>query len=227
MIDLSALRGGLIVSCQARPDNPLHGPVHMAAAAIAAENAGAVGIRAEGVADISAIRAAVRLPILGIRKILDGRPVYITPTFETAAEIVAAGADIVAIDATLRERPDGTTAADLIARIRLQLGVPVMADIDCVEAAETAVRAGADLIATTLSGYTGATVPTDPDLELITVLKNTVDVPILAEGRLWTPDDVRDAFAAGAYAVVVGTAITNPGRITERFVRATPGDTNA
>lgn len=222
MIDLEPLRGGLIVSCQARPDNPLHGPTHMSAAALAAAAGGAVGIRAEGSADIAAIRQAVDLPIFGIRKILDGRPVYITPTFETAAEIVGAGADIVAVDATLRPRPDGSRAAELIRRIRSELGVPVMADIDDEPSAAAAAAAGADLVATTLSGYTSGSVPCEPDLALIAALRTTLDVPVIAEGRLWTAADVAAAFEAGAFAVVVGTAITNPTRITERFVRATP-----
>jgi putative N-acetylmannosamine-6-phosphate epimerase len=222
MIALDGLAGGLIVSCQARADNPLHGPVFMRAMAIAAELGGAVGIRAEGAADIAAIRSAVRLPIIGIRKILDGRAVYITPTFETAAEIVAAGADVVAVDATNREREGGVSAPDLIRRIRQEFGIRVMADVDDLRSGIAAAEAGADLVATTLSGYTSGTTPREPDLELITALNTSIGVPVVAEGRLWTEDDVRAAFAAGAWAVVVGTAITNPTRITARFAAATP-----
>lgn len=222
MIDLDGLAGGLIVSCQARDDNPLHGPAFMRAMAIAAELGGAVGIRAQGVADVAAIRSAVRLPIIGIRKILDGRPVYITPTFETAAEIVAAGADIVALDATSREREGGVSAPDLIRRIRQELGVRVMADVDDLPSGIAAADAGADLVATTLSGYTSGVTPRDPDLGLITSLSKSIGGPVIAEGRLWTEEDVRAAFGAGAWAVVVGTAITNPTRITARFVAGTP-----
>ncbi|GAA3931843.1 putative N-acetylmannosamine-6-phosphate 2-epimerase [Microbacterium soli] len=222
MIDLSVLAGGLIVSCQARKDNALHGPVHMSAAAVAAVRGGAVGIRAEGAADVAAIRAAVDVPIIGIRKILDGRPVYITPSLEVAAEVVASGADIVAVDASLRDRDGGESGATLIRRIREELGVRVMADIDGIPAAEAAAEAGADLISTTLSGYTGGTVPAEPDIALISDLRGRVDAPVVAEGRIWSPQDVTDAFEAGAWAVVVGTAVTNPQRITARLVTGIP-----
>ncbi|MCL4722376.1 MAG: putative N-acetylmannosamine-6-phosphate 2-epimerase [Gammaproteobacteria bacterium] len=188
----------------------------------AAELAGAVGIRAEGARDIAAIRAAVELPIIGIRKILDGRPVYITPDLDLAAEVVRAGADIVAVDATLRPR-GGPEPGELIGRIRAELQVPVMADIDGVAAAEAAAAAGADLVATTLSGYTGGPVPPEPDYRLIAELAGRLEVPVVAEGRLWTPEDVARAFEAGAWAVVVGTAVTNPMRITARLVAAAKG----
>lgn len=222
MIDLNSLAGGLIVSCQARPDNPLHGPVFMRVMADAAERGGAVGIRAEGVADISAIRSTVQLPIIGIRKVLDGREVYITPTYETAKEISSAGADIVAIDATDRPREGGVSAAELIKRIRGELDIRVMADIDNIQNALVAIKAGADLVATTLSGYTMGTTPRGPDLDLVASLADSANVPVIAEGRLWTEDDIHAAFQAGAWAVVVGTAITNPTKITARLATASP-----
>lgn len=220
--DLAALEGGLIVSCQARAENALHGPAHMSAAARAAARGGAAGIRAEGAADIAAIRAVVEIPVIGIRKRLDGRPVYLTPDFESARTVVSAGADIVALDATLRPR-EGEPARVLIARIREELGVPVMADIDDVAAAESAAEAGADLIATTLAGYTGGAVPSEPDLALVSTLARRLTTPIVAEGRIWSPDQVTAAFDAGAWAVVVGTAITNPERITARFAARAQG----
>lgn len=222
MIDLDVFAGGVVVSCQARADNPLHGPVHMAAMAVAAERGGAVGIRAEGAADIAAIRAEVALPIIGIRKILDGRPVYITPTFETAREIAAAGADLIALDATLRDRDGGPGPGELIRYVREELGLPVMADCDSVASAVAAARAGAELVSTTLAGYTGAAVPREPDLALVTAMAEEVEVPVVAEGRLWSPADVAAAFDAGAWAVVVGTAVTNPMRITARLAEAAP-----
>lgn len=221
-LDLAALDGGIVVSCQARADNPLHGPSHMTAMARAAVLGGAVGIRAQGADDIAAIHDAVEVPIIGIHKILDGREVYITPTFEVAAEVAAAGADIVALDATDREREGGPAPA-LIRRIREELGVPVMADVDDLASGLAAADAGAELVATTLSGYTGGPVPPEPDLRLIEELAAAVAVPVVAEGRIARPEDVRRAFSAGASIVVVGTAITNPWRITERFVRAAPG----
>lgn len=222
MLDLQVLAGGVIVSCQARSDNPLHGPQFMRAFALAAEMGGAVGIRAEGIADISAIRSAVQIPIIGIKKILDGRPVYITPTFEAAASVVAAGSDIVAIDATHRPRVDGPPASELIKRIREELGVRVMADVDDLSSGIAAASAGADLVATTLAGYTTSPTPQEPDFAVITALANSVGIPVIAEGRMWAPEDVARAFGAGAFAVVVGTAITNPWKITERIVRASP-----
>lgn len=223
---VAGLAGGVLVSCQARVDNPLNGPVHMAAAAVAAVRGGAVGIRAEGAADIAAIRGAVAVPIVGLRKILDGREVYITPTFDAAREVAAAGADILALDATLRDREGGPSAAELIRFVREELGLPVMADCDSLASAEAAVAAGANLLATTLAGYTGADAGAvtvrganpGPDLGLVSDLAAQLPVPVIAEGRIWTPEDVTAAFAAGAWAVVVGTAVTNPMRITERLV---------
>ncbi|MFT4043091.1 MAG: putative N-acetylmannosamine-6-phosphate 2-epimerase [Gordonia sp. (in: high G+C Gram-positive bacteria)] len=223
MTILDRLRGGLIVSCQARADNALRGPIHMAAMALAAQRGGAVGIRAEGAADIEAIRAVVDVPIIGIRKILDGRPVYITPDFASARDAAAAGADAIALDATLRDRPAGDQPAELISRIHDELGIPVMADIDSVTAGLAAAAAGADLIATTLSGYTtGAEPPQAPDIALVSELCAATDTPIVAEGRIRTAEDVAAAFGAGAWSVVVGTAITNPERITARLAAHSP-----
>ncbi|HVX44934.1 MAG TPA: N-acetylmannosamine-6-phosphate 2-epimerase [Mycobacteriales bacterium] len=212
--------GSLIVSCQASTENPLHGPTPMALMARAAESGGAAGIRANGPADVAAIRSAVALPIIGIYKLGDPQTVFITPTLAAAAEVVRAGADLVAVDATLRERPDGNSIERLIRAVHDELGVPVMADVDTLEAGVQARAAGADLVATTLSGYTnGSPPPDDPDVDLVRDLAARVDCPIVAEGRYRTPAEVRSAFAAGAHAVVVGTAITNPAEITARLVR--------
>jgi N-acylglucosamine-6-phosphate 2-epimerase len=209
--------GTLVVSCQAQPDSPFHGPAGMTLMARAAALGGAGGIRANGAADIAAIRAAVELPILGIAKTGDPNGVYITPTFADAAPLVAAGASIVGLDATPRPRPE--PLPDLVARIHDELGVPVLADVDSFDAGVAAAAAGADLVATTLSGYTGGPVPSEPDIELVRSLAVELDCPIVAEGRYVTPDDVTAAFAAGATAVVVGTAITNPTAITRRLVQ--------
>ena len=218
MIDLAP--GSVLVSCQARSDNPLHGPVFMAAMARAAEAGGAVAIRADGPADIAAIRAAVDIPVLGINKTGDRAGVYITPTVAAARELVDAGASMVAVDATLRGRPDGTDFASQVRQIHDQLGVVVMADADSLESGIAAAAAGADWIGTTLAGYTSDR-PTDgPDIELISQLRAAVDLPIVGEGRFSTPEHVRAAFAAGATAVVVGTAVTNPMAITQALVRA-------
>ena len=212
----------LAVSCQARADNPLHGPAFMAAMAEAAEQGGALALRANGPADIAAIRAVSRLPIIGILKRWDDRfPVYITPDFASAEAVAAAGADIIAIDATDRPR-DGEPLDRLIARIRDELGKPVFADCATLEDGLRAAALGASYIATTLSGYTPETEgrkALGPDIALIAALAEAVSVPIVAEGRFEQPEQLEIAFAAGAHAVVVGTAITNPREITRRFAR--------
>ncbi|MDH7481962.1 MAG: N-acetylmannosamine-6-phosphate 2-epimerase [Armatimonadota bacterium] len=218
---IESLKGGLIVSCQAGIGTPLHGPKFMAGMAKAAEMGGAVGIRADGPVDIRAIKEAVRLPVIGIYKIHypDAEP-YITPTYEAAEQIAAAGADIIALDATNRPHPGDTSADELISRVK-QLNLPIMADISTAEEGIAAAEAGADLISTTLSGYTPYSRQTpDPDFQLIEELVKVVNVPVIAEGKIWTPEQARRALDAGAYAVVVGTAITRPWIITERFVKA-------
>jgi N-acylglucosamine-6-phosphate 2-epimerase len=218
-------KGALVVSCQARADNPLHGPVYMSAMARAAEQGGARAIRANGADDIAAIRAVTALPIIGIAKVWDDRfPVYITPGFAQAAEIARAGADIIGLDATPRPR-DGETVERLIAHIRLELGKEVFADIATLEEGRAAHAAGATYIATTLSGYTEETASRKsggPDLDLLSALVAELPVPIVAEGRFDTPDLAAEAFRRGAHAVVVGTAVTNPREITKKFVQAIP-----
>ena len=219
-------KGALVVSCQARADNPLHGPAHMSAMARAAEAGGAKGIRANGRGDVAAIRAVTALPIIGIGKVWDeGFPVYITPDFETAAGIAEAGADIIALDATPRPRK-GEPVERLIARIRGELGREVFADIATLVEGRAAQAHGATYVATTLAGYTEETASRKgegPDLDLLSALVAAVPVPVVAEGRFDTPDLVAEAFRRGAHAVVVGTAITNPREITRRFVQATLG----
>jgi N-acylglucosamine-6-phosphate 2-epimerase len=218
---ITNLKNGLIVSCQAPEGTPLRGAAFMAAMAKAAEVGGAVGIRANGPGDIRAIKAAVPLPIIGIYKIRlpDFEP-YITPTFEAAQEIAEAGADIIAVDATLRPHPGDISATELIGRIK-ELGLPVMADISTLDEGISAAEAGADIVATTMSGYTPYSAQSDePDFDLITELAAAVWVPIIAEGRLSTPEQARTALDLGAHAVVIGTAITRPDKITERFATA-------
>ncbi len=214
-------RGSLIVSCQARPDNPLHGPGFMAAMARAAEQGGAGGLRVQGAVDVAAVRAVSALPLIGLLKRDDpGFAVHITPDF-AAAQMVAA-ADVIAIDGTGRPR-SGEAVPVLVRRIQAELGRAVMADIATVDDALAAQAAGADYIATTLSGYTDDSPrQSGPDLDLLVAAVARCSVPVIAEGRYDTPDLVARAFELGAYAVVVGTAITNPREITRRFVRAMP-----
>jgi N-acylglucosamine-6-phosphate 2-epimerase len=222
---LPKLKGGLIVSCQARPGNPMRGARIMAAFAQAAFLGGAVGLRANGSADVRAIRHHVDLPIIGINKLRNPRyPVYITPTVSSAATVVRAGADIIAIDATHRPRRGGLSPEELIEQIHDTLNCLVMADIDTLQSGLAAAKAGADIIATTLAGYTdGRPTTVGPDLQLVAELAARLTIPVICEGRIRNPEDVAAAFAAGAYAVVVGTQITNPMEITRTFVNATPG----
>lgn len=224
MRDAEALRGCLIVSCQAPAGSPLEAPGTMALLARAAVMGGAGGIRARGAQDIAAIKAAVGVPVIAlVKRPVPDSPVYITPTFEDARELVAAGADLVAIDATLRPRPGGVGAPELIARIQGELGVGVVADVDSVRAGRAAAAAGAAAIASTMAGYTGqAGGRSGPDLALVRKLVHAVDCPVIAEGRYATPRHVAAAFAAGAAAVVVGAAITDPIALTRRLVGATP-----
>jgi len=218
---IQQLKNGLIVSCQAPVGTPLHGSNIMAAMARAAEIGGAVGIRANTPSDIRAIKEAVPLPIIGIYKIvMEGFDTYITPTLESAQEVAEAGADIIATDATLRPHPKGLSAGELIAQIKT-LGKPVMADISTFEEGVAAAEAGADIVATTMSGYTPYSPQIEgPDFELIERLYAAVKVPIIAEGKIWTPEEAHKALDLGAHAVVVGTAITRPHVVTERFVKA-------
>jgi N-acylglucosamine-6-phosphate 2-epimerase len=191
----------------------------MSAIARAAELGGAAGIRAEGVADIRAIKDAVSVPVVGlVKRDLPNSPVRITPSLDDARAVADAGADVVAVDATVRARPDGMATHDFLAALAAELETPLLADVDSFEAGVAARTAGADAVATTLSGYTGdGGAPEHPDLELVERLAAELDCPLLAEGRYSTPGEVAAAFEAGAFAVVVGAAITDPTALTRRL----------
>jgi len=219
------LAGGLIVSCQAREGHPLHDSRVIAAMARAAAMGGAAGLRLNGEDDIREVRRTVGVPIIGIRKVWTPEsPVYITPTFSDAQAVADAGADIIALDATSRPRRSGERLDDLIPKIKDVLGRPVMADVATAQEGVHAAALGADLVATTLSGYTDAgPSPEDPDLDLVANLSGVLRVPVVAEGRYRTPTQVREALRMGAFAVVVGRAITDPLMLTKAFVEATKG----
>ena len=218
------LRGGLVVSCQALPHEPLFGSDIMARLAGAAQAGGAAGIRANSPADIAAIRAASDLPLIGLSKVdVPNFDVYITPTLADALAVSQAGADVIALDATSRPHPEGLTA-DFIRRVRAETGKPVLADISTDDEALEAQEAGADFISTTMSGYTPYSPQSEePDLDLVRRLAAVLTVPLIAEGRIATPEQARAALDAGAWAVIVGGAITRPQQITERFLRAIKG----
>lgn len=219
---MAQVRGRLIVSCQAQPHEPLYGAAIMARMAVAAAEGGAAAIRANTPQDIAAIRSAVSLPIVGLYKVdLPGYDVYITPRLEDACAVAEAGADVIAIDATQRPRPQYAALADYIAAIHKATGLPILADISTYEEGVAAEAAGVDLVSTTMSGYTPYSPKlAGPDLELARRLAEVLRVPLVAEGRYHAPDQVVQALAAGAATVVVGGAITRPQEITKRFVGA-------
>jgi N-acylglucosamine-6-phosphate 2-epimerase len=220
---LAGLRGGLVVSCQAPAGSPLHDPYVIARMALAAEQGGAVAVRIDSPDHIRAVRALCRVPILGLHKqVHAGSDVYITPTVASVHGVVEAGAPLVAVDGTGRPRPGGESLATVVAAAR-EAGAVVLADVSTIDEGLAALDLGVDALATTLSGYTAYTTAGDgPDLGLVAALSRRVHVPVLCEGRVRSADDVRHAFEAGAFAVVVGGAITGiDGRVRD-FVRATP-----
>jgi N-acylglucosamine-6-phosphate 2-epimerase len=217
---LEQVRGRLIVSCQARAGHPFRDSAVIARLAQAAVLGGAAAIRCGGqggAEDVRAVRAAVAVPVIGLTK--RGREgVYITPTVADARAIAAAGAEVVAIDGTARPRPDGAALSESVQAIHAAGGL-AMADVATVPEGQYAAAAGADIVASTLSGYTPDSPRADgPDLALVTGLRAALpDLAIFAEGRYHTPEQAAAALTAGADAVVVGTAITDPVWITARF----------
>jgi N-acylglucosamine-6-phosphate 2-epimerase len=232
MTILDRLAGNLIVSCQAQADSPLNTPDVIAAIAAATVQRGAVGVRIEGPDRVRAVRDRLPdIPLIGLWKQQIGEfAPYITPQYHHAAAIASAGADIIAIDATPRPRPDGETVADIVRQLHDNFGLLVMADIDSIAAAEFAIAAGVDLVGTTLFGYTDETrQQTPPGFDLLADLvawRDRADrpVPIVCEGGIATPDQMARAFAIGADSVVVGTAITGIDLLVDRYLQAVPGN---
>lgn len=218
---LKAIRGRLIVSCQAYPGEPMRDPRTMTQVAQAAVIGGAAAIRAQGLDDIASIRAAVTVPLIGLVKVgHDG--VFITPTFEAALAVADAGADVVALDGTGRPRPDGRTLTDTVQEFKaLRPHSLLMADVSTYDEGVAAAEAGVHIVGTTLAGHTAYSHRGDgPDFELLERLVVDLDVPVLAEGGIHTPALAVQALRLGAHSVVVGTAITHPTTITSWFVDA-------
>ena len=216
---LEKVKGKLIVSCQALEDEPLHSSFIMGRMAYAALVGGASGIRANTVSDIQEIKKNVNLPIIGIIKQQYGdNQVYITPTMKEIDALAAEGVEVIALDGTKRERPDGNTLENLMREAKTKYPNQLfMADISSVEEAVEAERIGFDIVGTTLVGYTEYTKGNDPLTELEKVIK-AVTVPVIGEGNIDTPVKAKKALELGAYAVVVGGAITRPQQITKKFV---------
>ncbi|OKH26194.1 acetylmannosamine-6-phosphate 2-epimerase [Hydrococcus rivularis NIES-593] len=210
-MNIETLKNSLIVSCQAPIDSPLHDPKIIAAMAKASVMQGAAGVRIDTPAHIEQVRQQMPdISIIGLwKKQFPTSEVYITPRFEEAIALARAGADIIAIDATRRERPERETVSEIIEKIHTRLDKLVMADIDTIESAIASAQAGADLVATTLYGYTPQTQHlSPPGYSLLTEMVEKLQIPVICEGGISSPEDAKKALDLGAFAVVVGTAIT-------------------
>ncbi len=216
---LKLLQSSLIVSCQAPTNSPLHQPEIIATIAQACVNQGVKTLRIESPSHVQAVKAKMpEIPVIGLWKQqnLDSS-VYITPRFQDAEAIASAGAEIIAIDCTQRQRPNGESVPEMIKKIH-RLGKLVMADIDTWENGVFAADCGADLIGTTLYGYTEETEHlSPPGYELLTEMVKKIDRPIICEGGIASPEMAKKALELGAYAVVVGTAITGIDLLTRAF----------
>ena len=219
---LEYLKGKIVVSSQAMPDEPLYKEDCMFAMMQSVVNGGAGALRVAGARDVKNARK-LNVPVIGLTK-PNGLPsnwkeiVYITPGLKEVNELIDAGADIIAFDGTSRPH-DGCRLEEIISTIHNAKRL-AMADISTLEEGINCAQLGADIISTTLAGYTlESGEPTEgPDYELLSELVKTVNKPVILEGRIWEPDDVKKAFELGAHCVVIGSAITRPQLITKRFV---------
>ncbi|MDF2698685.1 MAG: nitronate monooxygenase family protein [Haloplasmataceae bacterium] len=218
---LDVVKGGLIVSCQALPDEPLHSPVIMAKMSLAAKTGGAVGIRANSLVDIKAIKNEIKLPVIGlVKREYSDSEIYITPTKVEVLELVESGCEMIALDATLRKRPNNEKLEDLVNLIHMN-GRLAMADISTVEEAFNAKKIGFDCVSTTLSGYTSYSPKLKgPDFKLIKKLIKELHIPVIAEGRISTVEELKKISKMGPHAVVIGSAISRPQLITKCYVEA-------
>ncbi len=220
---LDVIHGQMIISCQAVEGEPLYVEEKsiMYLMARAAKQAGAPAIRTSSIRDVVAIKEETGLPVIGLVKIqYPGYEGYITPTMKEVDDLAAAGADVVALDCTLRKRGDGTTVNEFIAQIKEKYpDIILMADISNYEEGINAWKCGADIVGTTMSGYTAYTVSgkDEPDYELMEELARDTDIPVIGEGRIHYPDQAVRALQTGVWAIVVGGAITRPLEIALRF----------
>lgn len=225
---LERIRGKVIVSCQAVPGEPLYVEEKsvMYLMARAAKQAGAPAIRTSSIRDVVAIKEETGLPVIGLVKIqYEGYESYITPTMREVDALAEAGADVIALDCTDRKRGDGRSVGEFITEVREKYSDAVlMADISTYEEGVNAWKLGMDLVGTTMSGYTAYSPKLEgPDFELVRRLKDTVDIPVIGEGRIHSPEQAVEMLDAGAFAVVVGGAITRPLEIAGRFIKAAEG----
>ena len=217
------LRGKVIVSSQAMPNEPLYEEECMKAMMASVVMGGAAGLRVAGARDVKNAKA-FNIPVIGLTKPAQlplnwKEIVYITPTLKEVKELIDANADIIAFDGTSRPRPNDCTLEEIINTIH-SAGKLAMADISTFEEGKNCSKIGADIISTTLSGYTNYSVSQSdkPDFDLLKILVESLSVPVFLEGRVWEPKDVKKAFEIGAHSVVIGSAITRPQLITQRFI---------
>ncbi len=223
---LESMKNGLIVSCQAEGNDPFNTPEGVALFAKAAEMGGACAIRSCGIDKTNKIIGMVSIPVIGITKAsFDDGYVKITRSFEDVKKLYDIGCDMVAIDGTMRFW-DGLTGPEFISMVKEKYQKFIMADISTCDEAEACAAAGADCISTTLNRYTPETEIMNnekPDFDLIAKLSNDINIPVIAEGRISSPEEAKRALNAGAYAVVVGTMITRPRVITANYIKAMKG----
>ncbi len=221
---LAATKDSIIVSCQALPNEPMYCEEMsiMPFFANAAKQAGSKCIRTSSIRDVVEIKRVTGLPVIGlVKRVVEGYASYITPTMKEVDDLFNADSDIIALDCTMRERGDGSTINEFISQIKAKYpDVPLMADISTFEEGVNAAKCGVNIVGTTLSGYTDYSPKTDgPDFELVQKLVDALDIPVIAEGKIHTPEDARKMLSLGAHAVVVGGAITRPLEIAQRFYK--------
>lgn len=220
--DINCLKGKLIVSCQALPDEPLHSDYIMGRMAYAAMEGGASGIRAQSVSQINEIMKTVDLPVIGIiKRNYDDSDIFITATKKEVEELLTTKCQIIALDATSRRRPNDEKCEDLV-KIIHEAGRLAMADCSTYEECEAAAKMGFDIVSTTLCGYTPYSKDVDgPNFELLKKCVDNLDCYVIAEGKINTPEDLKKVYEyCGVFSAVVGSAITRPQLITKRFVKA-------
>lgn len=219
------IKGQVIVSCQALPGEPLYVEEKsiMYLMARAGKMAGAPAIRTSSIRDVVAIKEETGLPVIGLVKVqYPGFESYITPTMKEVDELAKAGSDVIALDCTLRKRGDGKTVNEFVAEVREKYPDAIlMADISTYDEGVNAWKLGMDIVGTTMSGYTKYSPQIDgTDYELVRRLSETVDIPVIGEGKIHYPDQAVKVLEAGAHAIVVGGAITRPLEIANRFMNA-------
>ncbi|MFZ7946225.1 MULTISPECIES: N-acetylmannosamine-6-phosphate 2-epimerase [Bacillaceae] len=224
---LERIKHGLVVSCQALDQEPLHSSYIMSKMALAAKEGGAVGIRANSKEDIIAIKQEVTLPVIGIvKRDYEDSEVFITATKKEIEELIESGCEMIAMDATLRSRPNGLSLEELVSFAREKNpAVQLMADTSSVEEAIHAEKLGFDCVGTTLYGYTNESNGSklyENDFAFLKNVVKAVSIPVIAEGNIMTPEMMKRAFEIGVYSVVVGGAITRPQQITARFAAQIP-----